>query len=139
MMRQGWEAMRTWARWNHILGIMIKLRDEVSGGVYPDGMIRKPLTLLDQKRLERAIEMSKRILVKAGADPDTLLITPLRGTHPSGTVRIHDLVNNNLEMEIDDLYVCDASVFPEALGRPTVLTIIGLAKRLAKHLIEKMS
>ncbi len=139
MMRQGWEAMRTWARWNHILGIMIKLRDEISGGVYPDGMIRKPLTLLDQKRLERAIEMSKRILVKAGADPDTLLITPLRGTHPSGTVRIHDLVNNNLEMEIDDLYVCDASVFPEALGRPTVLTIIGLAKRLAKHLIEKMS
>ena len=28
----------------------------------------------------------------------------------------------------------DASVFPEALARPTVLSIIGLSKRLARYL-----
>ncbi len=139
MMRKGLRAMLTWARWNHILGVMIKLRDEISGGVYPDGHIHKPMTLLDRKRLERALEISKRILVRAGADPDSLIVTPLRGTHPSGTVRIGEMVNTNLETEIDDLYVCDASVFPEALGRPTVLTIIGLGKRLARHIVEKMT
>ena len=33
-----------WPRWNNILGVMIKLKDEVSGGVFPDGKISKPLT-----------------------------------------------------------------------------------------------
>jgi choline dehydrogenase-like flavoprotein len=35
------------------------------------------------------------------------------------------------------LYVCDASTFPEALDRPTVLTILGLGKRLAAHLASE--
>ena len=61
-------------------------------------------------------------------------MTPLRGTHPSGTVRIGTMLDENLQTEVPGLYVCDASVFPEALDRPTVLTIIGLGKRLAKHL-----
>ena len=34
----------TWPRWRNVLGVMIKLKDEVSGGVFPDGRIRKPLT-----------------------------------------------------------------------------------------------
>jgi choline dehydrogenase-like flavoprotein len=62
-------------------------------------------------------------------------MTPLRGTHPSGTVRIGTMLDENLQTEVRGLYVCDASVFPEALDRPTVLTIIGLAKRLAKRLV----
>ena len=45
------------------------------------------------------------------------------------------VVDRNLRAhDHPNLYICDASVFPEALGRPTVLTIIGLAKRLARHL-----
>ena len=47
------------------------------------------------------------------------------------------VLENNLETEIKGLYVCDASVFPEALARPTVLTIIGLSKRLAKRLLAQ--
>jgi choline dehydrogenase-like flavoprotein len=61
---------------------------------------------------------------------------PLIGTHPSSTVRIGNMLDQNLKSEINGLYVCDASVFPEALDRPTVLTIIGLGKRLAQHLME---
>jgi choline dehydrogenase-like flavoprotein len=64
-------------------------------------------------------------------------MTPLRGTHPSGTVRIGEMLDDNLQTEIQGLYVCDASTFPEALARPTVLTIIGLGKRLAKHLLSE--
>ncbi|NNL77698.1 MAG: GMC family oxidoreductase, partial [Desulfobacterales bacterium] len=64
----------------------------------------------------------------------SIFMRPFIGTHPSGTVRIGDMLDTDLMTAIDGLYVCDASVFPEALDRPTVLTIIGLGKRLAKHL-----
>jgi choline dehydrogenase-like flavoprotein len=74
--------------------------------------------------------------LETGAKPDSIFTTPLRGTHPSGTVRIGEMVDTNLETEVDGLYACDASVFPEALGRPTVLTIIGLGKRLGRQLLR---
>ncbi len=123
-----------WPRWNNILGVMIKLKDEISGGVFANGKISKPLTKNDRERLQLAEHVCHEILKEAGADPTQIFMTPLRGTHPSGTVRIGTMLDQNLKTEVQGLYVCDASVFPEALGRPTVLTIIGLAKRLAKHL-----
>ena len=123
-----------WPRWNNILGVMIKLKDEVSGGVFPGGRISKPLTANDRPRLKMAEDVCHEILIEAGAKKDTIFMTPLRGTHPSGTVRVGEMVDQDLQTETEGLYVCDASVFPEALDRPTVLTIIGLAKRLAKKL-----
>jgi len=124
----------TWPRWNNTLGVMIKLKDEISGGVFPDGKISKPMTDNDRPRMRAAEEVCRRILLEAGAIADSIFTTPLRGTHPSGTVRIGTIVDENLQTEVQGLYACDASVFPEALGRPTVLTIIGLGKRLSKRL-----
>jgi hypothetical protein len=124
----------TWPRWNNTLGVMIKLKDDVSGGVFPNGKISKPMTAHDRPRMQAAEEVCRSILIEAGAKPESIFTTPLRGTHPSGTVRIGTMVDTNLQSEVQGLYVCDASVFPEALGRPTVLTIIGLGKRLAKTL-----
>jgi choline dehydrogenase-like flavoprotein len=46
------------------------------------------------------------------------------------------MVDGNLQTATKNLYVCDASVFPEALGQPTVLTIISFAKRLSEHLLR---
>jgi choline dehydrogenase-like flavoprotein len=124
----------TWPRWGNVLGVMIKLKDEVSGGVFADGRIRKPLTASDRERLAHAEEVCRKILVRAGAEPSSIFRTPLRGTHPSGTVRIGTHVTTDLATPVRCLYVCDASVFPEALDRPTVLTIVAFGKRLAKHL-----
>ena len=95
----------------------------------------KTLTNNDWPRLRMAEEVCHKILIEAGARPDTIFMTPLRGTHPSGTVRIDTMLDKDLQTEVEGLYVCDASTFPEALDRPTVLTIIGLGKRLAKHLL----
>jgi choline dehydrogenase-like flavoprotein len=124
----------TWPRWGNVLGVMIKLKDEVSGGVFPDGRIRKPLTPRDRERLSLAEDVARRILLRAGAEASSVFSTPLRGTHPSGTVRIGTHVDRDLATPVGGLYVCDASVFPEALDRPTVLTIVALAKRLATRL-----
>ncbi|MFP4499716.1 MAG: GMC family oxidoreductase N-terminal domain-containing protein [Candidatus Hydrogenedentota bacterium] len=130
--RKGVMPLLRWTRWGQLLGIMIKLKDNLSGGVYPDGRISKPMAGDDQARMDAAEQVCRAILGEAGAEPDTLYMTPQRGTHPSGTVRLGELLDNDLRTEISGLYVCDASTFPEALGRPTVLTIIGLAKRLAR-------
>jgi choline dehydrogenase-like flavoprotein len=131
---KGAKRALTWPRWRSVLGVMIKLKDEVSGGVLPDGTISKPLTEGDQARLAGAEDLCRTILMRAGADPDSIFTSPLRGTHPSGTVRLGTMLDRDLRTDVEGLYVCDASTFPEALGRPTVLTIVGLAKRLAKHL-----
>ncbi|HRQ39142.1 MAG TPA: GMC family oxidoreductase N-terminal domain-containing protein [Chloroflexota bacterium] len=137
MLRKGPVYPLTWHRWGRTLGVMIKLKDEISGFVraQPRGFtVSKGLTEDDRQRLAVAETVAGRILRQAGCDPDTIFTTPLRGTHPSGTVRLGEMLTTNLETEISNLYVCDASVFPEALARPTVLTIIALGKRLAAHL-----
>jgi choline dehydrogenase-like flavoprotein len=128
--------LRHWPHWNRLLGLMVKLRDDISGGVAPDGTISKPLSSYDRDRLRAAVEICRAILREAGADPRTVFTSPLRGTHPSGTVRIGTMLDLNLQTAVEGLYVCDASAFPEALGRPTVLTIIALAKRLAAYLLQ---
>ncbi|MCI0393703.1 MAG: FAD-dependent oxidoreductase [Chloroflexi bacterium] len=137
MLAKGPGYALTWPRWGRTLGVMIKLKDEVSGGIDRKGRISKGLTAGDRERLGRAEQVARRILRQAGCDPETLFLTPLRGTHPSGTVRIDSMLSRDLETAVENLYACDASVFPEALARPTVLTIISLARRLADHLANK--
>jgi choline dehydrogenase-like flavoprotein len=121
-----------------MLGVMIKIKDDLSGGITLDGEISKPMTEGDQFRMNHGFIVARQILVRAGADPDSIFITPLRGTHPSGTVRIGQMLDGNLQTEVKGLYVCDASTFPEALDRPTVLTILSLGKRLAAHLLANV-
>ena len=115
---------------------MIKVTDELSGMVSIEGRISKPMTARDRERLHHATVVSRQILVKAGCDPDSIYVSRLRGTHPSATVRLGEMVDRDLQTAVKNLYVCDASVFPEALGLPTVLTIISFAKRLSDHLLQ---
>jgi choline dehydrogenase-like flavoprotein len=136
MTRKGPSYPLTWHRWGRTYGVMIKLKDEISGEVDARGKVMKGLTSNDSVRLAQAEGTARNILIRAGCNPDTIFSTPLRGTHPSGTIRIGELVDSNLQTGIDGLYVCDASVFPEALARPTVLTIISFAKRLAAFLTK---
>jgi len=135
--RKGFGPALQWLRWHRMLGIMIKLKDDISGAIYPDGKISKPMTPGDNERLNLAYTVCKKILVEAGASRSSIFMRPFIGTHPSGTVRIGTMLNTDLQTEIDGLYVCDASVFPESLDRPTVLTIISLAKRFANYWLER--
>jgi choline dehydrogenase-like flavoprotein len=139
MMRKGPAWPLTWTRYGRTLGVMIKLRDDVSGGIDDRGRISKGLTPRDRERLDAAGDVAARILRQAGCRPDSIFTTPLRGTHPSATVRIGDVVDADLQTRVPGLHVCDASVFPRALARPTVLTIIALARRLAHRLAHPVS
>ena len=124
------------ARKKDVIGLMIKIKDEPSGKVTQDNVI-KFNTAEDVALLARGSAIAGSILTEAGIDPETLVSTYARGAHPGGTAAIGEIVDTNLQTEIEGLYVADASVFPEAPGAPPVVTIIALAKRLAKHIINK--
>jgi choline dehydrogenase-like flavoprotein len=120
-----------------MLSILVKVKDDLAGGVDERGGVSKPLTQADNEKIAMGTEIAKKVLAAAGCHPDSIVPGEIRGAHPSGTCRIRDVVNDNLETEIKNLYVCDASVFPEALDRPTVITIIAFAKRLADFLLGR--
>jgi len=124
-------------RYGKTMGLMIKLKDEISGGINMEGKVSKPLTHQDRGRLNHASNLCRKILIQAGCLPDSIFLSPQMGTHPSGTVRIGEMLDTRLETSINNLFVSDASCFPEALDRPTVLTIIGLSKRLATYLLDE--
>ena len=119
---------------NRLIGLMTKTADEPDGRVYPDGKISKPVTDRDWARLEKGSRISAEILVQAGADPKSVVTSKPQGAHPGGTAAIGTVVDKDLQTEIDNLFVCDASVLPKAPGLPPILSIVALAKRLAKTL-----
>jgi len=89
--------------------------------------------------MERGIEISRKILLQAGCDAGSIISKPPRMAHPGGTARIGEIVDNALETKFENLYVCDASVFPEPCGIPPVLSILSFGKRLVdkrlKHIL----
>ena len=119
---------------NKLVGMMTKIVDEPAGRVYADGTVSKPVTERDWARLKEGSSISKEILVKAGADSRSIMVSKPQGGHPGGTAAIGKIVDRNLQTKIDNLFVCDASVLPAAPGLPPILTIVALAKRLAKVL-----
>jgi len=117
----------------NLIGIMVKISDTSGGIVYSNGEVSKKITEKDKYKLEQGIKIAEEILIKAGADKNSILVSRPQGAHPGGTAAIGSVVNNKLETEIKNLYICDASVFPSSPGMPPILTIVALAKKIAKN------
>lgn len=117
-----------------MLGMMTKITDERAGQVFPDGSVSKPVTAQDQRKLTEGSNRCREIMIKAGVDPSSVVVSKPQGAHPGGTAAIGEVVDSNLETKVEGLFVCDASVLPVAPGLPPMLTIGALAKHLAKAL-----
>jgi len=115
------------------LQIMVKAKDELGGRLTDTGGVRKILDKNEKKKLQRGYERARAILKRAGARD--IFRTRYLAAHPGGTVKIGDLVDSNLMTAYDNLYVCDCSVIPQAWGLPPSMTLMGLGKRLATHLV----
>jgi choline dehydrogenase-like flavoprotein len=137
LMMGGPRKARFFTGYPKTLGIMTKSRDPLTGSIFPDGRVSKPIGQETLDLLARGREIATRVLVRAGCDPDTILTAPPRGAHPGGTVRIDDFLDRDLQTPISGLYVCDSSVIPEPMGLPPVMMILGLAKRLVNERLEK--
>jgi choline dehydrogenase-like flavoprotein len=123
---------------HRLIGIMTKIMDEPVGSVYPDGTVSKPVTARDWTRLREGSSIAREILVKAGADDNSILVSKPQGAHPGGTAALGKVVDKDLQTCVDNLFVCDASVLPRAPGMPPILTIVALAKRLAKTMSKRI-
>ncbi|MFH1153433.1 MAG: GMC oxidoreductase [Pseudomonadota bacterium] len=115
-----------------MLMLMIKIKDNLGGGITKSGGVRKTLSQTDKQKLINGYKRAKKILENARAEQ--IYCGGEVAAHPVGTVKIGEIVNSNLRTIHDNLYVCDCSVIPEAWGLPPTLTLLGLGKRLAKHL-----
>ncbi len=114
------------------LAIMVKIKDDLGGRLTEGGGVRKRLSKGDRARLRAGTERARKILTHAGARH--VYTTRFTATHPGGTAKVGDVVDADLQTEHANLFVCDCSVIPESWGLPPTLTILALAKRLAKHL-----
>jgi choline dehydrogenase-like flavoprotein len=116
---------------NRLLGVMVKIRDDNSGKVSPSGKYSKQATINDRSKLKEGTDAASEILREAGVRRNSIMISKMQGAHPGGTAAIGEVVNENLQTDIENFYVCDASVLPSAPGLPPIMTILALAKRLA--------
>jgi len=110
-----------------IYGIMVKIGDEGKGFV-EGNKVYKGVTERDKRILSKGIKKASHILEDMGID--RIYRTVLRGSHPGGTCAMGKVVDKNFETEVEDLYVCDASVFPESPGLPPILGIVAMGKKL---------
>ena len=118
---------------SNVVPIMIKVKDGLSGSIKNGSLIWKTLKSDDKKKLDKGHLHAKKILENAGAT--NVYRSWILAAHPGGTVKIGEHVNSDLETEIENLYVCDCSVIPEAWGLPPTFTLLALGKRLGKHIL----
>lgn len=113
------------------LCIMVKIRDGIGGKVGPR-WADKTLQASDKAKLATGVGMARDILAACGARQ--VFKTWHFAAHPGGSVRIGHGVDSELQTSTPGLYVCDASVIPQAWGLPPTLTLLCLGKRLGQHL-----
>ena len=113
------------------LTVMVKIRDEIGGAIGPR-WISKSLQPADRRKLRDGVGLAGRILAQAGARH--IFNSVHFAAHPGGSVRIGEGVDSNLRTPVAGLFVCDASVIPEAWGLPPTVTLLCLGRRLAQHL-----
>lgn len=118
-----------------IISFMVKVPDNLKGKVYANEVV-KGIDFDDVSLITRGCGIASAILVQAGADIESISSTHVRGAHLISSARIGDIVDNNLETEIKNLYVGDGCVLPEAPGLPPIYTILALSRRLGQHLAE---
>ena len=112
--------------------IMVKIRDDIAGTIDGTGRAWRHFGAADKARMRAGVDRARAVLAAAGAS--RTYASPWVAAHPGGTVRLGELVDASLRCQMDDLYVCDASVIPEPWGLPPTLTLLALGRYLARKL-----
>jgi choline dehydrogenase-like flavoprotein len=122
-----------------LVGVMIKIADSNAGTVSPRA-IEKYLSTRDRDRLDQGAQLGREILLRFGVDEGKTFAGTLNAGHPGGTVPLTaaDVGTVHPSRLPENVYVADASLLPRALGNPPILTIVALAKRVAKVCVEQM-
>ncbi len=119
------------------LSLMIKLADSAQGTT-DGGHISKGLSADDRLHLGEAVELGTEILERVGVRRESLVLGTLNGGHPGGMVPLTagDAATLHPARLPQNVWVADASLFPESPGGPPSFTIMALAKRVAKTIAQ---
>ena len=114
------------------IGVGVMIREGLGGGLREDGRYHKQLTESDVSKLQQGEEIARRILRQAGAK--SIFKSKPAAAHVGGTIRIKEHLDENLQTEYRNLFVCDGSVIPANVKATPTFTLICLAKYLARRL-----
>jgi len=120
------------------LSLMIKLADSNIGSIDKNN-IDKTLTGIDKERLQEGVGICREILDRYGIKKDDIFLGTINAGHPGGMLPLtgqeaETFHNPRLP---ENLYVADATLFPESLGNPPILTIMAMARKAAKIITER--
>lgn len=124
----------------NIVSLMIKLADATCGGI-SGKRLDKTLTPEDHQRLGEGVELCREILVRFGVKRETIFLGTLNAGHPGGMVPLSaaEAASFHPPRLPENLYVADATLFPDSLGNPPILTIMAMAMRIARICIGSFS
>jgi choline dehydrogenase-like flavoprotein len=114
------------------IGVGVMVREGLGGGLREDGRYDKQLTAETLGKLQRGEEIARRILQQAGARH--IFKSKPAAAHVGGTIRIGEHVDENLQTEYRNLFVCDGSVIPANVKATPTFTLICLGKYLSRRL-----
>ena len=122
--------------WKHpakdTLSLMIKLKDSNIGSI-ENKKVYKMLTSQDIERLKGGVEICTEIFRRLGIRKDSTFLGTLNAGHPGGMLPLTKTESQTLHNPRlpENLYVADATLFPQSLGSPPILTIIAMAKKVS--------
>ncbi len=116
-----------------IMSIMIKMAD-TSHGSYDGHHLDKPLGDKDFEVLARAVDQVDEIVEVMGVSREQTFYGTLNAGHPGGCFPLTREEATTLHHASlpENLYLADTSLFPRSMGNPPMLTIMALAKRVAR-------
>ncbi len=133
--------LENWYKLPHVkrgMGLFVKLAEDDKGEIYPNEKTSKPMTENDKMRMNRGIDVARDIMIRAGAKEKSISLLKWAGGHPGGTIEMGKFVDREFKTEFDNLYVCDASVFPVSPGAPPSLSVMAMSRLLSRFILKKI-
>ena len=120
-----------------IMSIMIKMAD-TSAGSFNGRRLTKPLADKDWEVLAGAVDKVYEVFETLGVSRDRTFYGTLNAGHPGGCLPLTTAEARTLHHATlpANLYVADATLFPRSLGNPPILTIMALAKKVARTAMD---
>lgn len=117
-----------------IYSLMIKLADANCGEV-SGKKVKKCLTAPDREKLEEGVSLCKEIFYRLGRKDEEIFLGTLNAGHPGGMLPLTEKEAESFHNPSlpGNMYVADATLFPESLGNPPILTIMAMAKRVSRN------
>ena len=123
-----------------IFSLMIKLTDSGAGSLAGRRIDTNP-SATDRSRLKEGVQLCTEIFGRLGIRRSELIMGTLNAGHPGGMLPLTERDAATLHPSVlpENVWVADASLFPGSPAGPPSLTIMAMAKRVARRVVSAAS